>query len=43
MNKYIAIVIAIVLTFLGLIIAYTMTPPDAPVAGNASAADAKQN
>lgn len=30
MNKYIAIVIAVVLCFLGLIMAYTMTPGDAP-------------
>ncbi|MCX7163388.1 MAG: hypothetical protein NT083_10160 [Rhodocyclales bacterium] len=30
MNKYIAIVIAIVLAFLGLIMAYTMGPGDAP-------------
>lgn len=30
MNKYIAIVIAVVLSFLGLIMAYTMTPGGAP-------------
>lgn len=42
MNKHIAIVIATILIFLGLIIAYTMTPPDAPDTGKASAAAAKQ-
>jgi hypothetical protein len=30
MNKYVAIVIAVVLCALGLIIAYTMSPGDAP-------------
>ena len=41
MKKYVSIVIVIVMTFLALIIAYSMTPPDAPDAGGISAPAAK--
>ena len=43
MNKYLAIVIAIVLGFLGLIIAYTMGPADAPGAASAPVHAAKDH
>lgn len=41
MRKSIFVVIAIVLTFLALIVAYTMTPPEGSDSGKASAAVAK--
>ena len=41
MKKYILIVIAVVVTFLALIVAYTMTPPDTPASGSASPPAAK--
>jgi len=41
MKKYVLVVIAIVLTFLTLIITYTMTPPDESQAKGAPATAAK--
>lgn len=41
MKKYVWIVIAVVLLFLGLIIAYTLAPPDRSVVGEATTAAEK--
>lgn len=41
MKKYLFIVIAIVLAFLAMIVAYTMTPSDDSVAGAVSVSPAK--